>query len=62
MTHAAVPVLRQAPGLRDWADKACAFAYDGRDVPMARKRGVTLGMGMTEKQGKGVMKAMDAHI
>jgi putative acyl-CoA dehydrogenase len=57
MTHAAVPVLRQAPALREWADKACAFAYDGRDVPMAEKRGVTLGMGMTEKQGGSDVRA-----
>ena len=57
MTHAAVPVLRQAPALRAWADKACAFAYDGRDVPMADKRGVTLGMGMTEKQGGSDVRA-----
>ncbi|MFN3310238.1 MAG: acyl-CoA dehydrogenase family protein [Thermomonas sp.] len=57
MTHAAVPVLRQAPALRAWADKACAFAYDGRDLPMADKRGVTLGMGMTEKQGGSDVRA-----
>ena len=57
MTHAAAPVLRQAPALRDWADKACAFDYDGRDVPMADKRGVTLGMGMTEKQGGSDVRA-----
>jgi putative acyl-CoA dehydrogenase len=57
MTHAAMPVLRQAPALRDWADKACAFDYDGRDVPMADKRGVTLGMGMTEKQGGSDVRA-----
>ncbi|QNN45309.1 acyl-CoA dehydrogenase family protein [Thermomonas brevis] len=57
MTHAAAPVLRQAPALREWADKACAFDYDGRDVPMAHKRGVTLGMGMTEKQGGSDVRA-----
>lgn len=57
MTHAAVPVLRQAPALREWAAKACAFEYDGRDLPMAQKRGVTLGMGMTEKQGGSDVRA-----
>ena len=57
MTHAAVPVLRQAPALREWADKACMFDYDGRDVPLAHKRGVTLGMGMTEKQGGSDVRA-----
>jgi len=51
MTHAAVPVLRHEPALREWMDKAAQPNYDGRDVPMADKRGVTLGMGMTEKQG-----------
>lgn len=51
MTHAAVPVLRREPALREWADKAAAPHYDPREVPIAQKSGVTLGMGMTEKQG-----------
>ena len=51
MTHAAVPVLRREPLLREWADKATAPVYDPRDVPITEKAGVTLGMGMTEKQG-----------
>lgn len=51
MTHAAVPVLRREPALREWADKAAAPCYDPRDLPIAQKSGVTLGMGMTEKQG-----------
>ncbi|WP_425491506.1 acyl-CoA dehydrogenase family protein [Cognatiluteimonas sedimenti] len=51
MTHAAVPVLRREPGLREWADKAAAPHYDPRELPIAAKAGVTLGMGMTEKQG-----------
>lgn len=51
MTHAAVPVLRRQPGLEVWADKACAPVYDPRDVPIGDKDGITLGMGMTEKQG-----------
>jgi hypothetical protein len=34
-----------------WADKACAPVYDPRDVPIGDKDGITLGMGMTEKQG-----------
>ena len=57
MTHAAVPVLRHEPALREWADKAAMPHYDGRDVPMAEKRGVTLGMGMTEKQGGSDVRA-----
>ncbi|MFC6839916.1 acyl-CoA dehydrogenase family protein [Xanthomonas theicola] len=51
MTHAAVAVLRQEAALRDWADKAAAPHYDPRDVPIVDKAGITLGMGMTEKQG-----------
>jgi putative acyl-CoA dehydrogenase len=51
MTHAAVPVLRREPLLREWADKAAAPVYDPRDIPISEKAGVTLGMGMTEKQG-----------
>ncbi len=51
MTHAAVAVLRQDPLLAEWADKAAAPHYDPRDVPIADKAGITLGMGMTEKQG-----------
>ncbi len=57
MTHAAVPVLRREPALRDWADKAAQPHYDGRDAPMAGKRGVTIGMGMTEKQGGSDVRA-----
>lgn len=51
MTHAALPALRRESSLRAWADKAAAAHYDRRDLPMAEKTGVTLGMGMTEKQG-----------
>ena len=57
MTHAAVPVLRREPALREWADKAAAPHYDGRDVPIAQKAGVTIGMGMTEKQGGSDVRA-----
>ncbi len=51
MTHAAVPVLRREPALAEWAAKAAAPHYDPRDVPIAEKAGITVGMGMTEKQG-----------
>ena len=51
MTHAAVPPLRRVPALAEWASKAAAFHYDPSDVPIGDKEGVTLGMGMTEKQG-----------
>ncbi|HEY5849832.1 MAG TPA: acyl-CoA dehydrogenase family protein [Lysobacter sp.] len=51
MTHAASPVLRHAPALHEWAGKAISPYYDPRDVGIEHKLGVTLGMGMTEKQG-----------
>ncbi|WP_312317794.1 acyl-CoA dehydrogenase family protein [Stenotrophomonas sp.] len=51
MTHAGVAVLRQYPAFAEWASKAAAPTYDPRDVPIADKSGITLGMGMTEKQG-----------
>ncbi len=57
MTHAAMPVLRHAPALAEWAAKAAAPHYDGRDLPMRDKAGVTLGMGMTEKQGGSDVRA-----
>lgn len=57
MTHAAVPVLQRAPALQAWAAKAAAPHYDPRDVPIADKAGITLGMGMTEKQGGSDVRA-----
>ncbi|MDH5834780.1 acyl-CoA dehydrogenase family protein [Luteimonas kalidii] len=57
MTHAAVPVLAREPALHDWVGKVAACRYDARDVPMADKVGVTLGMGMTEKQGGSDVRA-----
>ena len=57
MTHAAVPVLRREPALREWADKAAAPHYDPRELPIAAKAGITLGMGMTEKQGGSDVRA-----
>jgi len=57
MTHAAVPVLQGEPALREWAGKAAAPHYDPREVPVAEKTGITLGMGMTEKQGGSDVRA-----
>ena len=54
MTHAAVPVLQREPHLAHWAAKATAPHYDPRDIPIADKAGITLGMGMTEKGGSDV--------
>lgn len=57
MTHAAVPALRRAPALAEWAAKATSGVYEPDDAPIHGKRGVTLGMGMTEKQGGSDVRA-----
>lgn len=57
MTHAAVPVLRASPGFGEWVEKAIAPHYDARDIAITHKHGVTLGMGMTEKQGGSDVRA-----
>lgn len=52
MTHAAVPALRHAPALADeWLPGILANAYDPACLPPGDKDGLTIGMGMTEKQG-----------
>jgi len=50
MTHAAVPVLRHAPHLQPWLDGIVACRYDSRDLPAVDKQGLTLGVGMSERQ------------
>ena len=52
MTNAAVPVLLLEPGIaKEWVPRILPFAYDPSFAPAAKKTAVTLGMGMTEKQG-----------
>ena len=57
MTHAAVPVLGRESRLREWAQKASAPRYDGRNRSIDDKAGITLGMGMTERQGGSDVRA-----
>jgi len=58
MSYAAVPVLERSEQARQtWLAKAISAEYDGRNVPAAQKAGVTLGMGMTEKQGGSDVRA-----
>ena len=58
MTFAAVPSLRVAPELATgWEPKITARVYDPRNVPDADKKGVTIGMAMTEKQGGSDVRA-----
>src|SRR5512147_1500602 len=52
MTYAVVPsILRDEAIAREWLPRIYSTEYDPRFIPAAQKRGVTLGMGMTEKQG-----------
>ncbi|MBX7097099.1 MAG: isovaleryl-CoA dehydrogenase [Myxococcaceae bacterium] len=52
MTYACVPSLRHHPKLAaEWLPKVTSKEYDTRQLPLAQKTGVTVGMGMTEKQG-----------
>jgi putative acyl-CoA dehydrogenase len=52
MTHAAAGALLAEPALlREWLPRIRSRDYDPRFLPPAEKKGVTFGMGMTEKQG-----------
>ncbi len=52
MTNASLATLKHAPELyAEWAPRVLSRSYDRNFRPAAEKRGVTLGMGMTEKQG-----------
>lgn len=52
MTHASVAALAASPNrLADWLPKIRSRSYDSRFIPFWEKAAVTLGMGMTEKQG-----------
>ena len=52
MTHASVAALAASPHLlKDWLPRIRSRRYDPRFRPFWEKTGVTLGMGMTEKQG-----------
>lgn len=58
MTHAVIPALRQQPEVAaEWEPRILAGEYDPAFVPATRKRGVTFGMAMTEKQGGSDVRA-----
>ncbi|MFN7727162.1 MAG: isovaleryl-CoA dehydrogenase [Rubrivivax sp.] len=58
MSYAVTPALRGNPALNaDWAPKLAATAYDARFLPFQQKTTVTMGMGMTEKQGGSDVRA-----
>ncbi|MBV8186976.1 MAG: acyl-CoA dehydrogenase family protein [Alphaproteobacteria bacterium] len=52
MTHACIGALRAEPALlAKWLPRIQTRDYDPRPLPWWEKKGVTLGMGMTERQG-----------
>jgi putative acyl-CoA dehydrogenase len=62
MTFAAVPTLRLQPELAAlWEPKITARVYDPRNVPVADKQGLTIGMAMTEKQGGSDVRSNSTH-
>ena len=58
MSYAVTPALRaNAPLYEAWRTRIAGTSYDPRFAPMAHKTAVTLGMGMTEKQGGSDVRA-----
>ena len=58
MSYAVTPALRANAGVHaDWGAKLAATSYDVRFLPAAQKTALTMGMGMTEKQGGSDVRA-----
>ncbi|MBV8620123.1 MAG: acyl-CoA dehydrogenase family protein [Curvibacter sp.] len=52
MTKACIPVIQLNPALyAELAPRLLSREHDPRDLPLAHKHSITVGMGMTEKQG-----------
>lgn len=51
MSFASIPVLRDEPLFAQLAGKLFSEAHDARDLPLAGKHAIMIGMGLTEKQG-----------
>ncbi len=58
MTYAVMPALHGNPAIfKDWAPGLTARTYDPELKLFSKKRGLTMGMGMTEKQGGSDLRA-----
>ena len=58
MTYAVIPALKLNPAIAaEWLPKLYGREYDPRFLPAAQKSAVTMGMGMTEKQGGSDVRA-----
>ena len=59
MTSAALAALAAAPSVgAEWSPKILSRRYDSTNRPITQKSAVTIGMGMTEKQGGSDMRAL----
>ncbi|NML14467.1 isovaleryl-CoA dehydrogenase [Azohydromonas caseinilytica] len=62
MSYAATPALRANAALyAAWGPGLSAPAYDPRPLPGPQKAGLTMGMGMTEKQGGSDLRAITSR-
>jgi len=62
MAYAAVPSLNHQPDIaKQWLPRIFSQHYDPRDIPAGEKRGSTIGMAMTEKQGGSDIRANTTH-
>ncbi len=61
MTFAAVPALVGSPVAAEWLPKILSKSYDPRNAPHMDKQALTIGMGMTEKQGGSDVRANTTH-
>lgn len=58
MAYAAIPTLKRQPDIAaQWENALLANEYDHRCIPAVEKKGVTIGMAMTEKQGGSDVRA-----
>ncbi len=58
MTHAVIPALRETPAVAArWEPGIFSTAYDPANRPAVEKTGLTIGMGLTEKQGGSDVRA-----
>jgi putative acyl-CoA dehydrogenase len=58
MTHSAVPALRKEPEVAaEWEPRIVSVVYDPQFRPAPEKKGVLIGMSMTERQGGSDVRA-----
>lgn len=61
MTSAAIPILAPEPWFSALAPRLYSRQYDARDLPVADKASMMIGMGMTEKQGGSDLRSNTTH-